>query len=289
MSAYGKRARGGILSMLRIALIAVFALVGCRAPDPPSLPVPTLRVMTFNVAHGGGAVGAQAGLSAEAYQSNIDAVAAVVRREQPDVLAIQEVDAPSLWTGSFDHARRLADKAELSEVFHGVHFDVGLGKFRIAYGTALLSRRPLLATASYRSNVAQLHTKGFVTAEVVFDGRPVVVTSIHLDSGSSEVRRREVEQIIDVLRKADRPIILMGDLNSRWGREGDAVAILAARLNLDAYHPEQTDLDTFSTANPHARIDWILISRSLEFTAYRVVPDAVSDHLAVVAEVRRRP
>lgn len=270
-------------AVLRIAPIAFFAILGWKAPEPQ-----TFRVMTFNLAHGGGVAGMQAGLSVEVYQANIDAVAIVVRREQPDLLAIQEADAPSVWTGSFDHVRRLADKAGLPEVFHGVHFDMGLGGFRIAYGTALLSRRPLRGTASYRSNVAQLHTKGFVTAEVAFDGQPLIVASIHLDSGSRSVRAREVEQIIAVLRKADRPIILMGDLNSRWGRKDDAVAILAARLDLDAYQTERTDLDTFSTVRPSTRIDWILISESLEFTDYRVVPDAASDHLAVVAEVRWR-
>ncbi len=33
------------------------------------------------------------------------------------------------------------------------------------------------------------------------------------------------------------------------------------------------------------RIDWILISSGLEFAEHRTLPDRVSDHLAVVAEI----
>ena len=34
------------------------------------------------------------------------------------------------------------------------------------------------------------------------------------------------------------------------------------------------------------RFDWILISNELEFISYRVLPDIISDHFAVVAEVK---
>jgi endonuclease/exonuclease/phosphatase family metal-dependent hydrolase len=34
------------------------------------------------------------------------------------------------------------------------------------------------------------------------------------------------------------------------------------------------------------RFDWIMISNELEFVSYKVLPDIISDHLAVVAEVK---
>jgi endonuclease/exonuclease/phosphatase family metal-dependent hydrolase len=37
------------------------------------------------------------------------------------------------------------------------------------------------------------------------------------------------------------------------------------------------------------RIDWILISADLEFISYKVLPEAVSDHHGVVAEIGMRP
>lgn len=282
MSPGGRRRTG--LAHRWAGRIGVPLFVVLAACEPRS--APTLRVMTFNIAHGGGPAGARPGLPVETYQANIDAVAAVVARENPDLLAIQEADAPSMWSGSFDHVHRLAEKAGLAHLFHGVHFDVGLGKYRIAYGTALLARVEMRKTASHRSNVVQLHTKGFVTAEVTLDGRPLIVTSVHLDSDSADTRRTEAEQIIKVLSATHRPIVLMGDLNSRWNRPDDAVRVLSDRLHLIAYQPERAGLDTYSTGSPRVRIDWILLSRELEFTEYRVLRDAVSDHLAILARVR---
>ena len=123
-----------------------------------------------------------------------------------------------------------------------------------------------------------------------------IAVNAHLIYGTMRDRKEEFKALISWMthrllrqkRMVAPNFILMGDLNSRWSRKDDAVAILAARLDLGAYHPEQADLDTFSTPNPRVRIDWILISKTLEFKAYGVVPDAVSDHLAVIAEVRRR-
>jgi endonuclease/exonuclease/phosphatase family metal-dependent hydrolase len=36
------------------------------------------------------------------------------------------------------------------------------------------------------------------------------------------------------------------------------------------------------------RLDWILISEELDFAAYETLPDRLSDHLAVVADLRVR-
>jgi len=35
------------------------------------------------------------------------------------------------------------------------------------------------------------------------------------------------------------------------------------------------------------RLDWILVSEELDFVRYVTLPDRLSDHLGVVAEVRR--
>ncbi len=81
-------------------------------------------------------------------------------------------------------------------------------------------------------------------------------------------------------------MVLMGDLNSTWTDEEDAVRMIASRLQLKAYLPQSRRLPTFRANGPRARIDWILISPDLEFVEYRVWPDQVSDHLGVSANLR---
>ena len=75
----------------------------------------------------------------------------------------------------------------------------------------------------------------------------------------------------------------MGDLNSEWQLRNSTVQYLSRQLALSAYQPEQADLDTFPAFGE--RLDWILISPEIEFRSYHVLPDVVSDHRGVVAEL----
>ena len=58
---------------------------------------------------------------------------------------------------------------------------------------------------------------------------------------------------------------------------------LTRSLRLRPYRPDESGQATFPTLG--TRIDWILISSGLEFAEHRTLPDEVSDHLAVVAEI----
>lgn len=268
---------------LGLALIAV--LVGpslVLAGGNPEL----LHVATLNLAHGRGTAASQFGLPPEVFKKNIDKIASVIRRESPDLIALEEADAPSAWSATFDHVATIARSAGYPFKFHGIHFDASLREWKLQYGTAILSHRPLESPASYRFDIPPLHTKGFVTADVDFAGRPIVVAAAHLTSGLEAKRREEAGRITAVLSVAHKPIVLMGDLNSRWGDQDDGVRILAARLDLHAYQPDNEKLATFSVQLPNIRIDWILISPELEFVDYQVWNDEISDHFGVAATLR---
>jgi endonuclease/exonuclease/phosphatase family metal-dependent hydrolase len=227
----------------------------------------------------------QLGLPRETFQANLAAVAVVVERERPDILAVQEADAPSAWSGRFDHVQSLSAAAGYPYVHHGLHFDKNAGGLRLRYGTALLARRVLGSKTSHSFAARPLDTKGFVTAVIEFVKRPLVVTSVHLDAVSPSTRRRQVEALVSALEDAPGAMIVMGDLNCQWCDESDAVRMLASRLGLRAYVPEGPGLATYRANAPLVRIDWILISPQLRFRDYRVWEDQVSDHLGVSAEV----
>lgn len=250
-------------------------------------PAQVLVVATLNLAHGRGLAVDQFSLSRDQYEANVNAAAALVKREAPDVLALQEADGPSAWSGYFDHVARLARIASFPHVYHALHMDAALFGVHIRTGAALLATRPLLRPASHPFLV-QRQMKGFVTAECEFDRRRVLLASIHLTSTSRSVRHQQVEQIVNTLQAERKPAILMGDFNSTWHDEEDAVRRIAARLKLQAFDPDSRQLATFRADAPSSRIDWILVSPKLEFLDYQVWLDQVSDHLCVVATLRWR-
>ncbi len=248
---------------------------------PTEAPAATIRVMTLNLAHGRAAGVHQAFEKRATIEANLDKVGEVLRRERPDLAAFQEADGPSVWSGKFNHVEYLARAAEYPHFFRGEHVR-GLG---LSYGTALVSRLPLAGAASHTFAASPpTPPKGFVAARVTWPGRPGLrlnVVSVHLDFFGKSVRKKQVAELAEHLARRAGPTIVLGDFNSEWSDRQGAVRLLAERLKLRAHQPAAAGMETFPTTG--RRLDWILISPPLEFLEYRTLPDAVSDHRAVVA------
>jgi endonuclease/exonuclease/phosphatase family metal-dependent hydrolase len=243
-----------------------------------------LSVATLNVAHGRGLARTQVGLPRQTFAANLDHIAALLKQKQPEVVALQEADAASVWSGKFDHVARVAEAAGYPHRHHGWHVNTGIGGKRLRYGTALLSQPALFSRTAHAFAQEPTDTKGFVAAEIDFQGRRLLVASVHLDFKSSWTRRRQAEQLVEHFTGADRPLVIMGDFNC-GGEEDDALTLIACGLGLRAYRLGATDLDTYPSCAPRARIDWILISRELRFIDYHVWPECISDHRGVAATI----
>ena len=243
----------------------------------------TLTVMTLNLAHGRSTGFHQILTSKKRLRSNLEAVAEVMNREGPDVIAVQEADGPSLWSGRFDHVEYIADTAGYPVHMRGEHV---LGA-RLRYGTALISRFALHDPLSVTFPPSPpTFTKGFVVARVDHPRLPngLDIVSVHLDFARERTRGTQIDQLITVLRTRQRPAVIMGDFNTHW-REGGHLNRLAETLELQAFEPDAR-LITFPTTS--ARLDWILVPPQVVIEGHRVLEDVLSDHRAVVANLRIR-
>nr|MCS5617336.1 endonuclease/exonuclease/phosphatase family protein [Pirellulales bacterium] len=92
---------------------------------------PTLRVVSFNIRHGVGMDG----------RLDLDRTAAVLRRLESDLVAIQEVDENCRRSGGVDQAAALGKALGMEHRF-GEFMDHDGGR----YGLAVLSRLPIKAT-----------------------------------------------------------------------------------------------------------------------------------------------
>lgn len=254
---------------------------GPRAADGATC---SLRVMSLNVAHGRGTGQHQATQSREEIVANLQKVAELIRRHRPDVVALQEADGPSLWSGWFDHVQWLGDKTQLEHRYRGAHVD----RIGLCYGTAILSRHNLLEPFSVAFTPSPpTPTKGFVAAKVAWPGRPetlIQVVSLHLDFARPAVRTRQVNELVKRLGENKYPLVVMGDFNAQWSDRHSAVRAAAEALGLRAYQPDADKPFTFPSLKRW--LDWILISEELEFEEYATLPEAVSDHRAVMAVLR---
>jgi endonuclease/exonuclease/phosphatase family metal-dependent hydrolase len=62
------------------------------------------------------------------------------------------------------------------------------------------------------------------------------------------------------------------------------MTLLTETLGLRAFEPHWRS-PTFPANRPRRRLDWILISRELDFRGYGTLPIHLSDHLLVMADL----
>lgn len=266
------------------------AAVGCRPrvhAAPVLRPSGAMRVMTLNLAHGRGLAPAH-GLVRESdrFRRNLDAVAAVLAREAPDIVALQEAELGSRSAGDFDHVGYLAQASGYAEVVATPHMNEA-GRYR--YGTAVLSRLPVVDRGGGDFQTQSRWRKGFTRAAVRWQGEEVSVVALHLDFARARRRRAQLGEVAEALADEGRPLVVMGDFNSTWTeRDPSGLVAFTRRLGLRPWAPELGRRDGVGTFPAMGRrLDWILVSESLHFAGYATLQeDRVSDHVPVLADLR---
>ena len=227
---------------------------GDRAVIPPK--GQSLRVMTYNI------YGARATSPANA--ADLDAIAEVIRRQNPDFVTLNEVDVFTNRTGKDVHqARDLAEKLGMEW-----HFSKAIDRDGGEYGDAVLSKYPILEKRSYR------------------------LPSTHLDHLSGDASRlvqaTEIRRIRDTELEGD--LILCGDLNAI--PSSNVIATMTSFLT----NTGPIDQYTFPSDDPSRKIDYIMYAPIEHFGVQncQVVSRGdqqvggvdASDHRPVIADIR---
>ena len=256
---------------------------GDRAVIPPK--GQSLRVMTYNI------YGARATSPANA--ADLDAIAEVIRRQNPDFVTLNEVDVFTDRTGKDVHqARDLAEKLGMEW-----HFSKAIDRDGGEYGDAVLSKYPILEKRSYRLPCAAEQPgedRSLCVIRVQIDGKDLYVASTHLDHLSGDASRlvqaAEIRRIRDTELEGD--LILCGDLNAI--PSSNVIATMTSFLT----NTGPIDQYTFPSDDPDRKIDYIMYAPIEHFGVQncQVVSrgdqqiDGVdaSDHRPVIADIRFR-
>ena len=247
-----------------------------------------LKLLTLNASHGRGTAINQLLVSKKKTHRNLDAISELLLLADADVVALQEADAPSRWSGGFDHVSSIAERADYPCVVHGLHSTSWIS----SYGTALLTHAEMLEPRSVQFQPSPpSKQKGYVVTQLIWHtgAGPVRVTvaSVHYDFLGRETRDSQVAEMVLDLSSVEGPLVILGDINSEWVQDESHVQELASELQLHAFEPDREDLGTYKKLSG-SRLDWILISGDLEYKMYKVLPEVVSDHFAVYAELNYR-
>ncbi|MGB3444874.1 MAG: endonuclease/exonuclease/phosphatase family protein [Actinophytocola sp.] len=255
--------------MRRLLLLIALALVTIASPAAatPATPARTLTVLSFNIHHAAGEDGV----------FDLDRLAAEIRRTHADVIGLQEVDRHygerSGWT---DEPAELASRLGM-HVVYGANLDLeppSAGQPRRQYGTAILSRHPILRWANTllpKVNPAE-EQRGLLTAVVNVRGVQVRVMTTHLQHDSAASRGLQAQVVADAVAASKEPVVLTGDLNAP--PDAPELTPLTARLR------DGGNAFTYPADVPTARIDYVLTTGLPLFSV--VLPTAASDHRPVL-------
>ena len=277
--------------------LVVSATLSCSRITPPLLLGPkittsdridtkTLTLLTLNLAHGRKDSFNQMLVPARTFIDNLDDVAELLTKANADIVALQEADGPSAWSGKFDHVGYLANVAGYPAYVRSDHVQGNM----INYGTGLLSRVAFQDVISHDfPKSPPTLRKGFTLGEIEWqpdENKPPVaidILSVHLDFSRRRVRKQQISDILRILKNRDHPTIILGDFNSDWLKTDSVIRTLAECGNTKAFEPHSINHGTYKFGK--RRLDWVLLSADLKFKRYEVLPDVVSDHQAIVVEV----
>lgn len=254
----------------------------------------TLRILTLNIAHGRGLSPYQGLHKSATIERNLQRIVRLIQTAEPDVVALQEVDADSHWNQRIHLLNYLADAAGYPFRHLGIHNRRG-GRLPLAYGNGLLAKWRIEAADTQAFGCAELGEKGFLYAEISLSHGHLPVINLHLDYRSKRRRIEQVERLIDYLEARQvahtserffAPIIC-GDFNSRATTERDAVRHLVDYLGRQcAYQLLPTQGRTFPSILPVRCLDFVFVPSDHEVQRCEVLKSYVSDHRPVLVDLK---
>jgi len=228
-----------------------------------------VRIMTYNLHNGFNTKG----------KLDLEAIAQTIESNNPDIVALQEVSRGWVVSGRVDMLLWLSQRLQMPYIF-GPTADP-------FWGNAILSRYPILAYSRHDLPPRDLLIpRGFITALIDLgngEKLKVIATHFHHLKGDTEIRQLQARTIIDFMAGIDgKRTVLLGDLNA-GPKDPEILMLQRARL-IDTGNVMDPHLAyTFTSDNPHQRIDYILISPDLQIGDIQVPLSTASDHLPVVA------
>ena len=242
-----------------------------------------LRLMTYNVHR---CVGTDRAL-------DVERVAEVIAAENPDVVALQELDVLRRRTKTVDQAHRLAELLKMKSHFHPA-MAVEEELYGDAILTALPERRIKAGDLPLYRRVPGLEPRGALWVEVMVGDTPVQIINTHLGLVPQEQKRQAAALLGEQWMASDEwtaPGVLLGDFNAS---PYSATYRMLRSVLRDAQTPSGTWLRpataTFPSSFPFMRIDHVFLTKGLETVSVRSPYDsrarAASDHLPLVVDLK---
>jgi endonuclease/exonuclease/phosphatase family metal-dependent hydrolase len=221
--------------------------------------VEAMRIATFNVHHCEGRDGV----------IDLERIARVITRTKASLVALQELDQGMDRTGRVDQPRVLEALTGMT-----IRFFPTLWRGKGRFGVALAGAEALDAELQQLPRTPRDEPRGVIVAR--WNGLSVVATHLSREAGP---RLGQTRALARTAAEQPGPTVVLGDLNQ-------TLPTLKPLLEAGFTCPP-APAATFGWRWLKRQIDFVLAGPGLEVTSWAAIESDASDHLALVATLRR--
>lgn len=252
---------------------AVF--ISCIAASPEDSGF--IKFMTYNVHH--------CNPPSKPGVIDVDAIAKVIKQENPDIIALQEIDVNTRRSGKINEAALLAQKSG----YHSFHFSKTIDFDGGQYGIMLLSRYSLSDMETHKlptdpATGGEPRVLSVATATLP-NGRQIRVVSVHLDFHGKTNSKLQMTEVNKILSSQKLPVIIGGDFNAVESSE--TIGLLDKEFTRTC----KNCAFTIEEGKEKMAIDFIAYKPGAAFSIIKhqvIEEDDASDHRPVLARLKIR-
>ena len=240
-----------------------------------------MRFLLYNIRYGAG-IGSRFHLPVpyagylKRSADNFDQITEFIRKASPDIVGLVEVDSGSFRADKCCQAESLARQLGYDHVVESKYQEGSMVQrvpVLCKQGNAVLSRQKIL---EHRFHFFKQGVKRLVIEARTADA---TIFLVHL-SLTYRNRQYQLEQLFQMVRQVQGPIIVAGDFNVLWGDRELELFLAATGLRNANYegrpsHPSRA---------PKRQLDYILYSPDLVMKKFSIPKVTFSDHAPLVCD-----
>lgn len=210
----------------------------------------------------------------------LEDIAQFIRAQDPDLVGLIEVDTGSVRSGLVNQAEYIA-----RQLGHYTTYECKYGLASINNQLPIVRKQANAILAAPRVTGERFHyfPTGIKRLIIEIELDEVCVFLVHL-SLKYRHRQEQLRHLHDLILQTQKPVVVAGDFNTFSGNNELFLFMRATGLR----SANVSGLASFPARIPQFELDFVLVSREIEITDFRIPDVRHSDHRPIVCDFRIR-
>lgn len=240
---------------MRLLVYNIRYAVGAGAP--PHVPVPGAGYLFGN-------------------PGNLDNIIGFIKRQDPDIVGLIEVDIGSMRSGRVNQAEAIA-----ASLGHYSCYECKYGEESVNQYLPILRKQANAFLAGPRVAGERFHyfDTGIKRLIIELELDECAIFLVHL---SLKYRHRhfQLRSLYELIKRSRKPVIVAGDFNTFWGE--DEIFLFMEAAGLRSANVDRRP--SYPSRSPRMELDFVLYGNGITVTRFEVPSVNYSDHLPLICD-----